>query len=249
MSFRSAKPRITTHWIAAILAGLALLAICEAAAGADTDRYKQAVASPIRTDEDRAADAQRMPLAFLQFSEVRPGMHVLDVSAGDGYTTQLVALVVGSGKVWGQAPRLRPGLVERLKQHPQGNIVATERPFEDPAPPDGLPYDLITLVYNYHDIAYLPVDRAKMNKKLFEALKPGGHLVLLDHAAEKGSGTRDTKTLHRIEEALVVKELEQAGFRLEKSSDAFRNPKDPHTVRIFDMTTPVDNFALRFVKP
>ncbi len=214
------------------------------------NRYKQAIASPLRTDADRKEDARRMPLRFLQFAEVQPGMHVLDVSAGDGYTTQLIALVLGnSGAVWGQAPTLRPALQERLRLHPQGNMVIVERPFEDPVPADAPPFDLITLVYNYHDIAYLPVDRAKMNKRLFDALKRGGHLVLIDHAAQFGSGTRDTKTLHRIDEQLVVSELEQAGFRVEHESDTFRNPADPHTERIFDMAIPVDNFAVRFVKP
>ncbi len=252
MPVSSINRGIVNPRIATALAGLALLAGCAApgANGPLDARYRQAVASPVRTDADRAADARRMPLEFLQFSGAAPGMRALDVSAGDGYTTQLLALAIGSGTtVWAQSPKLRPGLVERLKLHPQENIVAIERPFEDPAPPEAQPLDLITLINNYHDIAYLPVDRAKMNRKLFDALKPGGHLVLLDHAAEKGSGTRDTTTLHRIDEALVVREIEQAGFRLEKSSDAFRDPKDPHTGRIFDMTIPVDNFALRFVKP
>ncbi len=213
------------------------------------DRYKQAIASPLRTDADRKEDVRRRPLDFLEFTQVQPGMRVLDVSAGDGYTTQLIALVLGdSGVVWGQTPALRPALQERLRLHPQGNMVIVERPFEDPVPADAPPFDLITLVYNYHDIAYLPVDRARMNKRLFDALKPGGHLVLIDHSAEFGSGTRDTKTLHRIDEQLVVSELQQAGFRVEHESDTFRNPDDQRTERIFDMAIPVDNFALRFVK-
>jgi len=88
-----------------------------------------------------------------------------------------------------------------------------------------------------------------MNEHLFAALKPGGHMVILDHAAPAGSGLNDTWTLHRIDEQTVKNELEQAGFQLEASDDAFRNPADPRTQRIFGMTIPVDNFALRFVKP
>lgn len=243
------------HWALAALAlgGLALWgssAAVPASPESLTARYKQAVASPLRTADDRAADAKRKPLEFLQFTGVAPGMRVLDVSAGDGYTTQLLALAMGgTGTVWAQSPSLRPGLQERLKKHPQANIIAVEKPFEDPIPDNAPPFDLITLVFNYHDIAYLPVDRAKMDKHLFDALKPGGHLVVLDHAAQAGSGMRDSRTLHRIEEELVVVELEQAGFKLEQTSVAFRNPADPRTMRIFDMTTPVDNFALRFIKP
>ncbi len=215
-----------------------------------TDIYQQAVASPVRTSEDRDTDATRKPREFLEFAGVQPGMHVLDVSAGAGYTTQLLALVVGrDGTVWAQAPKLRPAFEERLAKHPQANIVPVVQPFDDPVPA-GIPkLDLITLIWNYHDITYLPVDRAKMNQRLFEALKPGGHLVVIDHAAKAGSGTSVAKTLHRIDEALVISELRRAGFQLEQESDAFRSAADHHDDVVFHMDVPVDNFALRFVKP
>ncbi len=215
-----------------------------------SDIYQQAVASPIRTDGDRQADARRKPLEFLQFTKVQPGMQVMDVSAGGGYSTQLLALVVGKrGTVWAQTPELRPALKERMASHHQSNIIPVIRPFEDPVPAELPKLDLITLIWNYHDIAYMPVDRAKMNKRLFDALKPGGHLVVIDHAAKAGTGTNDAKTLHRIDEDVVMKELQQAGFRLEEEGSAFRNPADPRDEIIFKATVPVDNFALRFVKP
>jgi predicted methyltransferase len=102
---------------------------------------------------------------------------------------------------------------------------------------------------NYHDIAYMPVDRAKMNRRLFNALKPGGHLVVMDHSAKTGSGISAAKTLHRIDEKVVADEFRQAGFRLEKSSDFLKNPDDPRDQAFFDMKIPTDKFALRFVKP
>jgi len=214
------------------------------------DNYRQAVANPIRTDEDRSADPRRKPLEFLQFTQVQPGMKVLDMAAGAGYSTQLLALAVGgSGKVWAQGPKLRPGLEQRLAQHPQSNIVPDERPFDDPVPLDAPKLDLVTIIFNYHDIAYLPVDRAKMNQRLFDALKPGGHLVVMDHAAKAGTGTTMSETLHRIDEAVVKEELQQAGFRLEEEGYFSRNRADPRDVIIFKSTIPVDNFALRFVKP
>ncbi len=214
------------------------------------DSYRQAIASPVRTPEDREADARRKPLEFLEFANVRPDMQVLDVSAGAGYTTQLMALVVGTGgAVWAQEPELRPTLKQRLSRSRHGNIVPVIRPFDTPVPDDAPKFDLITLIWNYHDIVYLPVDRLKMNRRLFEALKPGGHLVVIDHSAKAGAGTNVAKTLHRIDQAVVVTELEQVGFRLERESNAFRNPADTRDEVIFGMTIPVDNFALRFVKP
>jgi predicted methyltransferase len=109
--------------------------------------------------------------------------------------------------------------------------------------------DLITIIMNYHDIAYLPVDRAKMNRRLFDALKPGGHLVVLDHSAKPDAGVSAAKSLHRIAEAVVMNELQEAGFELAEESDYLRNPADPREQAFFDMTIPTDKFALRFVRP
>lgn len=215
-----------------------------------SESYRQAVASPIRTEEDRSADARRKPLEFLQFSNVQPGMRVLDIAAGGGYTSQLLALVVGSnGIVWAQTPKLGHVLEQRLADHPQSHIIPVVRPFEDPVLSDAPKLDLITIVMNYHDIAYMPVDRAKMNQRLFNALKPGGHLVVLDHSAKPGTGISAAKPLHRIDEAVVMNELRQAGFQLEQESDFLRNPSDPRDQAFFDMQIPTDKFALRFVKP
>jgi predicted methyltransferase len=214
------------------------------------ENYKQAVDSPTRTDEDRVADARRKPLEFLHFANVRPGMKVLDVAVGGGYTSQLLALVVGSnGTVWAQGTKSRAALDERLARHPQPNIIPVIRTFEDPVPDDATKLDLITIVMNYHDIAYMPVDRMKMNQRLFRALKSGGHLVVFDHSAKAGSGISAAKTLHRIEEKVVVDELQQAGFKLEQTGDFLKNPDDPRNQAFFDMQIQTDKFALRFVKP
>lgn len=218
--------------------------------GSLDELYRQAAANPIRTDEDRSADAVRKPVEFLQFAEVRPGMRMLDIAAGAGYTTRLLAIVAGSkGRVWAQSARPSAAFAERLAEHPQPDIVSVTRPFEDPVPNEAKNLDLITIIMNYHDIAYLPVDRAKMDGRLFDALKAGGHLVVIDHSAAKGRGTKDAKRLHRIEETVVLDEFRKAGFRLEQESDFLRNPADPRKRAFFDMDMPTDKFALRFVKP
>jgi predicted methyltransferase len=212
--------------------------------------YKQAVASSLRTDDDRNADAKRKPLEFLQFAEVRPGMRVLDVAAGGGYTTQLLAIVVGSnGKVWAQGARSQSALGERLANHPQSNIVPVIRPFEDPVPDGVSNLDLITIIMNYHDIAYMPVDRAKMDQRLFNALKTGGHLVVMDHSAKSGSGISAAKSLHRIDERIVIDEFLNTGFQLEEKGEFLWNPDDPRDQAFFNMTIQTDKFALRFAKP
>jgi len=239
---------------AAFIALVSLLGGCASMSaenpGAAADRYQKVIESPLRTDQDRRMDVSRHPAEFLPFTQAKPGMMVLDVSAGGGFTSQLLALAVApDGKLWAQTPRPGPTLQKRLADHPQPNFIIVERPIEDPVPPDAPKFDLITIVLNYHDISYLPVDRAKMNARLFAALKPGGHLVVVDHSGRAGTGITAGKTLHRIDEAVVRTELQQAGFVLETEGAFLRNPADTRTESSNEPKVPTDKFALRFVKP
>jgi len=245
---------IAMHRWPTIAWSLAAIALCACApmepARTSATPYDAVIASPVRTEQDRRTDAARHPAEFLPFTQVRPGMQVLDVSTGGGYTSQLLALAVGpEGRLYAQAPQPGATVTKRVADHPQANFMLVARPFEDPVPPGAPPLDLITIVLNYHDIAYLPVDRVKMNRRLFDALKPGGHLVIVDHAARAGTGTADTRTLHRIDEAVVRRELQQAGFVLEAEGAFLRNPADPRDQTSSDSKIPTDKFALRFVKP
>jgi predicted methyltransferase len=230
-----------------ILAGCAMPGTHDAAVSADA--YRAMLASPMRVERDRTFDDRRYPVELLQFADVRPGMRVLDLVAGGGYTSQLLALAVGpSGKVWAQTPQVGAALKERMAAHPQDNLIVATRPFEDPVPPEAAPLDLVTLILNYHDISYLPVDRDAMNRKIFAALKPGGRYVIVDHSALAGTGITAGKTLHRIEEAFVVAEVKRAGFVLDREGSFMRNAADKRD----DSSAPpkaTDKFVLRFVKP
>jgi predicted methyltransferase len=217
---------------------------------AAAERYQSVIASPVRTEQDQRLDASRHPAEFLPFTQVRPGMRVLDVSAGAGYTSQLLALAVGpTGMVWAQTPNPGAALQKRMADHPQANLVVVARPFDDPVPPEAANLDLITIVLNYHDITYLPVNRATMNRKLYAALKPGGRLVVIDHSAIKGTGISAGKTLHRIDEDVVLAEVKQAGFVLDAEGTFLRNPGDPRNESSNQPKVPTDKFSLRFVKP
>src|SRR5512138_3171371 len=114
---------------AAIAAMLAFaLAGCAAPSTHETsisgEGYRALLADPVRTERDQRMDETRHPAELLQFAQVRPGMHALDVSTGAGYTSQLLALAVGpSGKVWAQTPKPGPALNERMTAHPQANFV------------------------------------------------------------------------------------------------------------------------------
>lgn len=211
---------------------------------------ERVVANPIRTEQDRKTDAARKPIDFILFAGVRPGMRVLDVSAGGGYTSQLLALAVGpSGTVYAQTPRPGETLTKRLADHPQSNLVLVTRPFDDLVPDDAPKLDLVTLVLNYHDISYLPVDRARMNARIFAALKPGGRYVIVDHSGRPGTGITEGRTLHRIDEAVVRDEVRKAGFVLDAEGDFLRNPADARDDPSGQPKVPTDKFVLRFVKP
>ena len=212
------------------------------------DTYRGMLASPQRLDRDKTIDERRHAAELLQFAGVRPGMRVLDVAAGGGYTTTLLAVGVGpSGKVYAQTPKAGASLNERLAKNADA-FVLVQRPFDDPVPPEAVPLDLVTLILNYHDISYLPVDRDAMNRRIFAALKPGGHYVIVDHSALPNTGISVGKTLHRIEEAFVVAEVKKAGFVLENEGAFMRNAAD-NRAESSEPPKQTDKFALRFVKP
>jgi len=256
MPFPCRHPAPAMHGrLIALLAGLAFaLGGCGTTPADDprisTERNQAVIASTIRTDQDRRMDAARHPAEFLQFTQAKPGMQALDVSAGGGYTSQLLALAVSpTGTLWAQREQPGAALAKRLADHPQANLVVVLRPFEDPVPADIPKLDLVTLILNYHDITYLPVDRAKMNQRIFAALKSGGHFVVIDHSAKAGADITVGKTLHRIDEAIVLAEVRKAGFVLEAQSDFLRDPLDTREESSGDAKIPTDKFALRFVKP
>ncbi|MBR0659010.1 class I SAM-dependent methyltransferase [Neoroseomonas oryzicola] len=129
-------------------------------------------------------------------------------------------------------------------------IVAVSRPFEDPVPPELAEgrFDLVTLMFNYHDLGHLGTDRAMMNRAVFRALKPGGIYVIADHAGRPGTGISEAGTLHRIEEDFLRNEVEAAGFRLVATGDFLRNPNDPRDRNTPDPPQPKDEFVLKFGK-
>ena len=118
-------------------------------------------------------------------------MKVLDMGAGGGHSTELMARAVGAGGVvYAQnaadlGARAKERFDARMKTPAMTKVVAVARPFDDPLPADVRDLDLITFFFFYHDTTYMEVDRAEMNRKLYAALKPGGVLVIADHSARR----------------------------------------------------------------
>jgi predicted methyltransferase len=134
---------------------------------------------------------------------------------------------------------------------PFAPITGIVRPFADPFPPEIAAgrIDLVTLMFNYHDLGHMGIDRAAMNKAVFAALKSGGLYVIADHAGRTGTGISEAGTLHRIEEAFLRQEVEAAGFKLAAEGSFLRNPNDPRDKNTPNPPQPKDEFVLKFVKP
>jgi predicted methyltransferase len=239
--------------VAVVLAGCAGMA---PQTGEVTPEIRAVVASPDRSDADRNTDKRRKPELLLAFAGVKPGMHVLEVGAGAGYSAELLARSVGpQGVVYAlNSPEaiarfIKTRFDERAAKPAMRNVVKLVREFDEPVPADVRKLDLATMLFEYHDTPAAGIDRSKMNRAIFAALKPGGHFVVADHAAKAGSGLSACKTLHRIDEAVLRREVEAAGFKFVASADFLRNPDDPRDTSSLRATIPVDAFVLKFVKP
>ena len=233
---------------------LALLAGCVNMSSAPPD-YAAILSAPDRSEADRRNDARRKAEQLLAFTGVRPGMKVLDVATGGGYSTELMARSAGpTGTVYGQdsattIAAARTAYDNRAKTPAMKNVVRLLRSFDDPVPAEVKDFDLITFFFEYHEMPKAGIDFAKMNRRLFEILKPGGVLVVADHSALPGTGGEVGPTLHRIEESFVRKHIEAAGFKLVEEGNFLRSPADPRNVSVFGNKVPNDEFVLKFQKP
>ena len=245
--------------IAALLIGaLGALAPLAHAAAAVTPAIAAAVADADRPQADRARDADRKPAETVAFAGLKPGEVIGELLPGEGYFTRVFAGVVGThGHVYAVAPPAQPGKKDYEAgaralagdAHYANVTILAERLDQLHFP---VPLDMVWTSQNYHDLHNIPgFDIARFNRAVFAALKPGGIYLVLDHAAQAGSGTRDTATLHRIDPEAVKREVLAAGFELQATSNLLHRPADPHTARVFDASIrgKTDQFIFKFRKP
>ena len=220
------------------------------------------LADPGRPAEDVARDTNRKPLDVIAFAGVKSGDRVIDFIPGGGYFTRILSGVVGpKGHVYATVPAVAADYQAKLtatittfaQTHPNVSVEIAKTGF---APADG-PVDVFWTAQNYHDL-YNPTGPSSgpppllfINKTVFAALKPGGVYLIIDHDDAPGAGVSHTKSLHRIEAAVVRKDVEAAGFVFEGESNLLRNPADPHTAVVFDPSIRghTDQFIYKFRKP
>jgi predicted methyltransferase len=253
-------------WIECVLVCAVLSVFTSNLATSTVPHLSAAITSAIedgtRPATDTARDANRKPAETLAFAGIKSGDKVADYAAGAGYFTRLFAGVVGpSGHVYASVPAplfKYPNIVKGIADletyavaHPNVS-VGFGAPLDAAKYPEKL--DAFWISQNYHDLhdPFMgPVDMTAFNRAVYEALKPGGLYIVLDHVAAAGSPADVTDTLHRIEPGTVRREVEAAGFKFEGESSALANPADPHTAGVFDPSVQgkTDQFILKFRRP
>ncbi|MFT3723488.1 MAG: hypothetical protein QM773_07855 [Hyphomonadaceae bacterium] len=251
-----------THLTKLMLAASALcLAACTtASSGAAPIPTQQVMTDPRRPAEDVALDDQRQGAAIVDFAGIQPGWKVADIMQGAGYFTRLFIAKVGdTGKVYAWSPdefmKAKPVLygdsLDILQKAYPAQIVTMRSAFEDLAFPEKL--DLIFTSQNYHDLHLnkFPADlAAHMNRKVFDALKPGGIYLVVDHVAN--SDTVDApNTVHRIDPVVLRREIEAAGFKFDGDNSGLRKPADDHKLMVMNpaIRGQTDQIIYRFRKP
>ncbi|MGZ3453818.1 MAG: class I SAM-dependent methyltransferase [Polyangiales bacterium] len=226
-----------------------------------TPEISAAVSATDRDPEDVKLDAGRKPAETLAFFGVLKGAKVGELFVGRGYTTELLARVVGdTGVVYAENNKFllerfaEAPWSERLKKPVMKPVIRVDRELESPFPPEAKDLDAVIFILAYHDTVWQGTDRAKMNTAVFNALKKGGVYGIVDHSGRVGTAATETQTLHRIEETVVRKEVEAAGFKLAAEADFLRNPQDPRDWNASPMKAgekrgTSDRFVLKFVKP
>lgn len=219
-----------------------------------------AIADPARAG-DAKADARRHAAELAVFSHVKRGDTVVDLVPGGGYFTRIFSQLVGpTGHVYAVWPeeyaRIDGDEVLRTKALTNDPHYANVTLLVQPAAQFELPVaaDVVWTSQNYHDYPDTfmgSVDLKSLDQRVFKTLKPGGVLVVIDHVATPGSGTRDSERLHRIDPELVKAQAIAAGFTLDEASKVLANPADPHDAIVFapSIRGRTDQFMFRFRKP
>lgn len=232
----------------------------QASPSANASIYTMAVENPARPEADRERDADRRPAAVMEFLGIKPGMTVLDMYTGGGYYAELLSHVVGAdGRIIAQSNQAYLGFVGdafaqrfdsgRLKNAEVLMAENNELSLQENT------LDAVMLVLSYHDVYHVDADNGwpKIDKQAFLAelkkgLKPDGLVAIIDHHAAAGSPSETGTTTHRIDPAIVVADLEAAGFVLDAESELLRNPDDDLSKIVFapELRGKTDRFLMRF---
>ncbi len=243
-----------------ILAALFLFASSLTAAGPIDAKVEAAMAADGRPAADAARDANRKPLATLQFFGLEDDMRVLELLPGGGWYTRILAPVLeengqlyvalGTGRVQENIAPL-PGFE---------NIEILETTANLRRPPGSRHYvmddfefgvrdlDMVLTFRNVHNFG--EAGRMLMHREAFEALKSGGVYGIVDHT-RRHMERDDNENRRRIDPVLVIKEVQAAGFEFVDYTDLHFRADDEleYEVGRRSVSGNTDRFTFLFRKP
>lgn len=223
-----------------------------------------------RPEEDKIRDPMRLPDKILDFSDVKKGDVVLDIFAGAGWYSELFSRAVGeTGKVYAQNDEViwrfaEKGIKQRTAKNRLPNLVRFDNmPIADITIPKET-VDIVFTALNYHDLFFTDftrdgkktvlrdtiVDYKAALAHIYQTMKSDGIFIIIDHTAKAGSGYDVANNQHRIDPALVKKQMSQAGFKLVEEAFYLRNSKDSLELNVFDkdIRGRTDRFIYKFTK-
>lgn len=241
----------------ATLAGCAGVSINESAG------IERVLANPARSAADRERDTRDKPAEVLALARFKRGDIVADLLAGGGYYSEILSGIVGpEGKVLlvnntGYEAFGKKALAERLANDRLPNVVHLVGPSDALGMGANL-LDGAVIVMSYHDLYWVDekqgwpkVDAGAFLDQVVRALKPGGVLLVVDHSAKSGTGSKDAQTLHRIDEQFAIADFRKHGLQWEAAIPVLRNPADDRSKNVFDpaIRGRTDRFVHLYRKP
>ncbi len=244
--------------LVSVISTAAVFAFNAVSAQSSADLVAAALDHRDRPSDEKADDARRMPLEVLSFAGIGAGMDVLELEAGGGWYTEIIARTVGSnGMVYMQNPPAFEGFTgdaddNRAASHP--NVTLSTTNFDELEPGNGS-IDLVTWILGPHELWFEPGgtslgDAETSFSEIVRVLRPGGRFLVVDHHAANGAGTEAGGTVHRIEESIITEMATDAGLSLLRSSPLHLNPDDPLAISVFDesIAGQTSKFVLLFEK-
>ncbi|HLD19263.1 MAG TPA: methyltransferase domain-containing protein [Candidatus Nanoarchaeia archaeon] len=166
--------------------------------------------------EDPERAEWQKPEEVVKKLELKPGDTVADIGAGTGYFTRLFATAVGpEGKAIGLD--IEPSMVDYMKEDARKRALKNYEALVVKPDDTGLSSRSVHVIFicnTYHHIE----DRVNYLKRLSQALKPNGRIVIVDFY-KKPLPVGPQSVAHKISEEDVKKEFKKAGYRLKKSLD------------------------------
>lgn len=230
---------------------------------AEMSSIDAAVNSPARPDAARGRDEGRKPAEVLAFYGVEPGMALFEFGAGGGYYTEILSVAVGpEGKVIAQNS---PGDFYENRIKANFEPLTARLPNVEPYIKASADFDVADnsldgafIILIYHHMHYnaeqgevLPESSREILGKLLTALKPGGFLGVIEHAAPDDATRESSAPLHRVPPGMAKADITGLGYEFAGESDLLLNSEDDRSVywRGSPYQGKTARFVHKYVKP